>query len=1208
MLKFVSVVTLALLAIFSCPQGTLSCPQGTPAASDLYIGDTAIYNGDPAIYPKPNVLFILDNNSTMGNAASTTPYDPNDEYSGSYDPWTIYKLTGQANYPQHITSTSGDPTLADVTCSDAKTSLLAYGTYSAGGSDTLKSDGSCGNGGAGTTYLGNLLNFNEGATADGGDEDTGATQMDIIRSAVEIAAGGAKSRINIGLMVFGSNNKGGDLITPVQDLSSAAVFKTEFTDLFPGTPVTGVPLLTGNTRPMAESLMEARFYFDMDRTTSTSPISHKTFADSPITEICQKNIVVLITNGDSVGDSDNYTCEVLSAASGIGSSMTEGDYDGDGHTGDKCMANAYGNGTHLLDDAAKYAYDTDLSSTMDDIPTIQRIETHTLLVFSPHKDLLQSAAEKGHGTYHVATNASELSTALTDMFASFLLETDTAFVAPVVPTSPENRTYSGQRVYLGFFYPKNDGPWNGNMKKYGINSSGEIVDKNAALATENNGNFKDAKVDGSFTTSSFWSLEDAGRVIEGGVGEILLNRGFTSDTAYQATLADVVPDPMTNPSRNIYTYLTSTNSAVSAGSETTTLTDAQNRFYTGNANILYDTTLDLSDSSDKDKLIKFVHGLDSYDDDGDGSTTDMRGDDPATTTENEEWIMGDILHSKPSVINYAQYTFSTTNEGDCSTNKSTIYVGANDGMLHAFRDCDGQERWAFIPPDLLPNLQDLRGTKHATFVDSTPVPYIYDADRDGNIESADGDKVVLLFGLRRGGSSYYALDVTNPDAPVYLWSISSDSYPELGESWSAPQIGVVKTSAGITKVVAFVGAGYDNLNEDGRFGATQGFTNTDVDATLITSGAVTSTATVTAPLSGVDPVTNNHKGRGVYAFEVATLNGSGVPTIAGSATLVWSYLYAGTADSTHSTQLTYSIPSDITILDTDYDGYIDRLYAGDTGGQLWRFSQGNSTINKNLIDGSSGSNGWSAERIFLANSGSDGTTGRKIFYRPSVTLQIGGLVNLYFGTGDRAHPLNTAVIDRMYAVYDREQTTVSAIDEDDLVDVTENLLQENTTTASEITTLLTELYATTNYGWFIELNETGHDGEKVLAPGLAFNKVAYYTTFAPNVAGTDPCIPGNLGISRLYAVDYLTGEAVLNFATSNDATSTSDNTRALSDDGKVLRRGDRSIALGLGIPSGIVVVMPPSGDAKLLIGCGGGLCTEDPVTGGTIYPIYWRPY
>ena len=65
-----------------------------------------------------------------------------------------------------------------------------------------------------------------------------------------------------------------------------------------------------------------------------------------------------------------------------------------------------------------------------------------------------------------------------------------------------------------------------------------------------------------------------------------------------------------------------------------------------------------------------------------------------------DWIMGDVLHSRPVVFNYTQYgpseenTCAPASSGD-PYNSSVIFVGANDGMLHAFRDCDGKELWGF---------------------------------------------------------------------------------------------------------------------------------------------------------------------------------------------------------------------------------------------------------------------------------------------------------------------------------------------------------------------------------------------------------------------------------------------------------------------------------------------------------------------------------
>jgi type IV pilus assembly protein PilY1 len=316
----------------------------------------------------------------------------------------------------------------------------------------------------------------------------------------------------------------------------------------------------------------------------------------------------------------------------------------------------------------------------------------------------------------------------------------------------------------------------------------------------------------------------------------------------------------------------------------------------------------------------------------------------------------------------------------------------------------------------------------------------------------------------------------------------------------------------------------------------------------------------------------------VYLFEVADVT-SGIPVVPGSVSLVKAFYFAQ-----------YAIASDITVLDTDYNGFVDRLYVGNLGGQMWRLNVGD-TNRAN----------WTRVAIFWD------PTGAKFFYRPSVTYE-NDYTFLFFGTGDREHPLNTNGTDRFYAFKDRNVYKLH--NDPSIVNVTNNELQADATSAASIASILASLNSSTNYGWFIDLNQRA--GEKVLASPLAFNKVAYFTTYTPDfIISPDPCKPGNLGVSRLYAVNYKTGEAVLNFnnavatpSTNNDNESTTNNSRARSKDGKVLRRADRSINLGVGIPSGLVVIMPPSGDAELLIGCGGGLCSEDRGAGGTIIPIY----
>ncbi len=1112
---------------------TVLFPMMAVAAPDQYVGDTAIYSGTSQTL-RPNVLIIFDNNSTMGNSANIgDPYNPGTQYPGAYSPWTVYKVTGMGNYVVHITNNLS--TLENVSCVSAKTGLQTNGTWSGSSGNSLKSNGTCGNGGAGLVYLGNLLNYNA-ASGSGSTQ----TQVEIVRQALINVVGGARGRVNFGLMVFGEDKNGGKILKPVADISSDPAYLS-FISVLPNTPVTGEPLLTGNGRPLAESLYDAGAYYK-----GVYPIIYNkgSFA-SPIQYECQKNFVVVITNGDT--DLDNSP--KLGQATALG---TVGDYDGDG-----LEPGAYGTGTHYMDDVAKFIYQNDMSSTLNDI---QRVSTYAIQVFSPDKALVRRATDNQHGrgSYHLASDANAVSNALTEVINNIVLETDSSFVAPVVPVSPENRTYSGLRVYLGFFKPISQKPWYGNLKKYGIDSSNQIVGKpeppsypNGRVAINSDGTFID-------TSISFWSATaDGGSVNEGGAGEVLINR--------------------TTP-RNIYTYMGTSAS----------LTNSSNAFTLTNAAIT-SATLGVATAADRDNLINFIHGLDAYDEDSDGNTAEKRG-----------WILGDILHSKPLVVNYATYTFSSPNESNCSINKTMIFVGANDGMFHAFNDCDGSEAWAFIPPDLLRNLNYLAGPTHTYFVDSAPSVYIYDANKDGNLDYTVGDKVILIFGERRGGGIntspttgfYYALDVSNPASPQYLWRLSNTEspsgtntdYSELGETWSEPKIAKVKIGSA-EKIVAFLGAGYDNCNEDARFGTTQTFTGSCVVSPTSDGGAVTSAGTSSQ---------NNPKGRGIYAVEVATLN-SGVPSFTNSGRKVWGYTYGATATSTTNPQMTFSIPSEVVALDTDFNVFIDRLYVGDTGGNIWRFDVGDpSTAN------------WTGRIIFSANPGAGGSSdaGRKMFYPVSATLDVYYDV-LFFGTGDREHPLNTAVVDRLYGIKDKPGTTAVVLEDNpddthELVDVTADRLQLSTD-SNEINSILSELDA--KYGWFIKLNQ--NPGEKVLAPALAFRDI-YYTTYSPNLTPPpDPCTPGNLGTARVYIVNGATGEAVFNFDTSNDGYATT-NTRATNSSGEILLQSDRVMTMGSGIPSGVVLVINSSGSLLALVGTGGALYTPPSPPGGDTIQIYWR--
>ncbi|WP_282282507.1 pilus assembly protein [Pseudomonas sp. PS02302] len=160
-------------------------------------------------------------------------------------------------------------------------------------------------------------------------------------------------------------------------------------------------------------------------------------------------------------------------------------------------------------------------------------------------------------------------------------------------------------------------------------------------------------------------------------------------------------------------------------------------------------------------------------------------------------ILGDIVNSSPVVVDgpnspialmnatvgdtsYA--TFRTTN----AARERRIYVGANDGMLHAFND-QGQEVYAFIPSAVIGTLNRLtersyNGGGHQSYVDNTPVV--------GDVYFNGAWRTVLIGTLRGGGRGIFALDITNPNAPALLWekSDADASYKDLGFTFAQPVI------------------------------------------------------------------------------------------------------------------------------------------------------------------------------------------------------------------------------------------------------------------------------------------------------------------------------------------------------------------------------------------------------------------------------------
>jgi type IV pilus assembly protein PilY1 len=508
--------------------------------------------------------------------------------------------------------------------------------------------------------------------------------------------------------------------------------------------------------------------------------------------------------------------------------------------------------------------------------------------------------------------------------------------------------------------------------------------------------------------------------------------------------------------------------------------------------------------------MRYIRGWDSYDEDVDTIYAEKR-----------EYIFGDILHSRPVIIDY-------------TSTLRVVYVGTNDGMLHAINDTDGTERWAFIPPDLLPELKNMVESTvagHQYYVDGSVKVYIKDVNRNGYIEDAQGDQVIIVFGERGGGTSYTALDVTNPDDPQYLWRVDNANpdplygdlpdpttvLSQLGQSWSEPEIGKVKAGAN-EGIVAIIGGGYSS---------------------------------------------DNTKGKGLMLINLLT------GALGQAGTLVKQFTYEDDRGAYPVLDnMTACIPSTVLAVDTNYDDYINRVYVGDLNGQMWRFGNQAGQEDGNV-------NTWTPRRLFQGNSGT------KIFYAPDLVLEP-GYAYVYFGTGDRNDPMDIPspdpYINRFYAVKDKNETDAvfqsrvgGVLTESNLVDLTGDVLQDPDTTQATIAQIQSDL--ANGDGWFIIMD---HDGEKVLAPPVVIFGIAIFTTFTPS---STVCSYG--GDGRIYAVDYLNATAVADFDTTNEG----------------LQKSDQSKVLGPGIPTEAVVIIGEDGKAHVVVAVGGKIVLIEELEG-----------
>lgn len=1050
---------------------------GMPAAAD----DTEIFIGQTNSGAKPNILFVLDTSGSMNTevVVENEPYNPATTYSGSCSSSRVYWVrdSGSPFYPPSC-STDNYFNLTALTCKPALNALAAGGAglYAAdraaqydSGSDTrweqIRSTdktklvecnadaGVHGETDASTAkyatdsgsirwttdptqqitwsanntnrsyvfYSANYLNWWNGASG-----AVTKTRLEVVQ---EVATNllSSISGVNVGLMRYSNNTtnlcsdssaEGGMVTFAMSDIDAG----TNRSDMI----TTVNSYNASGCTPLSETLYEATKYFmgtavDYGVNSRISPSSGGQFPSVPASR--QTANQALYESPMDLSCQKNYIVYLTDG-------LPTADNSADGKiislpgfsttVGSNCDGSGSG---RCLDDLAEYLFETDLQPS---VPGNQNVPSYWI-GFGPEVSgsaLLQTTAQRGGGQFYSADNTVGLTAVLTSI-VNQILTTNTTFTAPSVSVNAFNRTQTLSDLYVSVFRPALSYRWPGNVKKYAV-LNGAIVDANGQPAVDpTTGFFIDS-------ARSYWSSSNDGADVRAG-----------------GAARRQPADPGT---RNVYTNIDPVNSS---------LTALTNRLATTNL-LITDVVLGTGAPGQPTRadLIEWIRGRDVQDEDLDNNVTEARRD------------LGDPLHAKPAVVIYGGTS------GSPDVNDSVVYSPTNDGTLHAIDAKTGDELWAFMPRDLLDNILPLYlNTSVATkayALDSEVRVLKYDVDQDGIVEPGDGDKVFLYFGQRRGGSNYFALDVTRRDQPKHLWTVGTSQLPGLAQTWSAPVIARVDingASQNSQKLVLIFAGGYDDTQD------------------------------------GYDYKTDT-VGNAVFMIDAVT------------GQLLWRASRTGA--NLNLPDMRHSIPSNVSVFDINDDTFADRMYVGDMGGLVWRFDIHSGNAVSSLVTG-----GVIADLgAYSLAAPPPAADSRRFYNAPDVALikrrGKSAFFSIALGSGYRGHPLDNQTHDRFYAIRDyaafakltqAQYNALTPLRDVNLVDITDNV---------------TPTLADNVPGWRLELRlPGGWVGEKVLAESRTFNNTIFFPTYIPNSgAVVNACAPA-AGTNRVYVISAYDGSPVI---------------------------------------------------------------------------------
>lgn len=1017
---------------------------------------------NPTSTTKKGVTTVVTVYQFTRTTTTTTPYTRLD---------TQTETTPGASTVQNTAVTY---TGTDVECDgDKAAGTTGFGFPAASGSEwTASSSGSYWNSGGlqqYTMYSGNYLNYlhNPPGTNQG-------SRISVMKTAMTNLIN-SMSGVNVGLMRYSDNSdtgsgdtvaQGGMVTFPLTALSATS--KTNLVNTLNTYSANGYT-------PLSETLFEAFRYYSGGNvyfgntskvcsggTCTLTPsvaasrvgnsLSSNTYS-TPITSACQNNYVVYLTDGlptqDNEADSLIQGLPNFARDGGSCDDDTKAPYGsgwGPGNSAGKCLSaltqymNHHDMNGSITGNQGVVSYFVGFGD--DFLDSNGQLGTAF--------DYLTNAATRGGGTAYSAVNATQLQTVLSAIVADAMTR-NTSFSAPTVAVNAFNRTTNLSDLYISVFQPSGLMHWPGNVKKYHLTNNVLVDQSNNPAVDPATGFFY-------HSSKSFWTQGDPD-----GAWTALTNGSPDGESVPAGGAAHRLPGP---GSRNIYTYISGTTHPSSPVDLTASI---NTKVDTGNT-LLTNSQLGAPGTTTAAQLASLINWIKGQDIDDSTDPANPAGDNPNGSQTDARYVMGDPIHARPAVVIYG---------GTATNPDQVVYVPTNDGYLHAIAgaDNDGFELWSFIPQDVLPDMNALHtnaatGTKHyALDGDATIIKY----DENGNgIVDGSNDRVILVVGQGRGGSHYYALDVTDKNKPKFMWSTNSSDLPGIGQTWSSPVLARVKVNSSNQtsnqKFVLIFGGGYDSVEE------TAGWHATD---------------TLGSKIFMIDPLTGK---------------------------TIWSAGSSG-ADLTLA-RMDHSIPGSISVIDTDGDGYADRMYAADLAGQVWRFDIDNSGVSpSSLVTGGV----IASLGAHDAGSHSTDTDNRRFFNGPDVALITSVGASPYFavslGSGYRSHPLNNNTVDRFYSIRDKKPYTrltqsqynaLTILTDADMTDITTNLTPQ--------------LDPTTTKGWKLTLSA----GEKALSGSTTFQGTLLFTTYQTggSTSSSNGCTTSSTGVNRAYAVNVVDGSPV----------------------------------------------------------------------------------